>query len=126
MPDWLSTAASVVLGVVFVVAGGSKIAAWQQWMSQARGLGVPRPLAAAVPAAELVLGALLIVQLGTPYPALVALAMLVSFTALIALRLHQGQRPPCACFGSFSAKPIGPANLIRNAVLIIIAVVAAL
>ncbi len=55
----------------------------------------------------------------------IALAILVVFSALLVLRLAQGRRPPCACFGSWSAKPLGWQHLVRNAVLIALAVVAA-
>ncbi|MGZ6987202.1 MAG: MauE/DoxX family redox-associated membrane protein, partial [Ilumatobacteraceae bacterium] len=49
---------------------------------------------------------------------LVAAALLVSFTTLLVLRMAQGRRPPCACFGAWTAKPIGWRNVVRNAVLL--------
>jgi hypothetical protein len=55
-----------------------------------------------------------------------AAAVLVAFTALLVGKLAQGERPPCACFGSFTAAPIGPSNVVRNLVLIALAVAAAL
>jgi len=116
--------ASIVLGAVFVVAGGSKLAAADAWRTQAVGLGVAPALAAMVPWAELAVGALLMVQLGEPWPAVAALVLLVAFSALLVVRLTQGRRPPCACFGALSAKPIGPAHLVRNALFAALAVVA--
>ena len=58
-----------------------------------------------------------------PLP-IVALFVLVAFTALIVRRLAQGQHPPCACFGAWSAKPLGWSHVARNVVLMVIAVVA--
>ena len=116
--------ASIVLGAVFVGAGGSKLAAADAWSAQAAGLGVAPALAAVVPWAELAVGALLMVQLGAPWPAVAALVLLVAFSALLVVRLTQGRRPPCACFGALSAKPIGPAHLLRNAIFAALAVVA--
>lgn len=116
--------ASVVLGITFVVAGGSKIAAGQQWPIQARDLGAPPAVVPVIPATELVIGALLIVGLARPYPALGALVLLVAFTVLIVRLLRAGRRPPCACFGAWSAKPLGPGHVGRNAALIVVALVA--
>ena len=122
--DTVSLVASILVGVAFLVAGGSKIAAGGSWPAQARGLGAPVWTIPIVPWAEIVVGALLIAQAVPPWPAVAALVMLVGFTALIVNSLAHGRRPPCACFGAWSAKPIGPGHLARNAVLIGLAVVA--
>ena len=55
---------------------------------------------------------------------LVALLLLGSFTALIVRRLAEGKRPPCACFGAWSAKPLGAGHVVRNGALIVLAVLA--
>ncbi len=114
--------AAVVLGLAFVVAGASKIASGPQWPVQARGLGAPQAVVPVLPWVELGLGAALVVQLARPFVALVALALLMAFTALIAFRLARGEHPPCACFGAWSAKPLGSGHLVRNATLIVIGV----
>ena len=87
------------------------------------GLGVPRSLATVVPFVELVVGALLVAQIARRPVALVAAALLVGFTTLLVVRLVQGQRPPCACFGAWTTKPIGWRNVVRNAVLLALAAV---
>jgi hypothetical protein len=51
-----------------------------------------------------------------------ALALLAMFTTLITVRLAQGKRPPCACFGSLSARPLGWRHVLRNGVLMALAV----
>jgi uncharacterized membrane protein YphA (DoxX/SURF4 family) len=121
----LAVVASVVLGVAFLVAGGSKIAAGPSWPTQARGLGAPIAVIPVVPWFELALGAVLVVQVARVPAALVALVVLVVFTALIARRLAQGEHPSCACFGAWSARPLGPGHLVRNVALMALAVVAA-
>ena len=113
--------ASVLLGAVFVVAGASKLAAGEQWRTDARDLGAPDVAAVAVPWAELVVGALLIVQLWVPWPAIAAAAMLVGFSVLLAVRMRDGDRPSCACFGQWSASPIGATHLARNATFFFLA-----
>ena len=106
--------ASILLGSVFLVSGGSKIAAGPAWPEQARGLGAPTVVIPLLPWVEIVLGAVLVMQLASVAAAATALAVLVAFTALIVRRLSQGRHPPCACFGVWSAKPLGPAHVARN------------
>ena len=117
---------SVVLGAVFVVAGVLKLSTPGQWRTQSADLGVPGVVAAALPIVELVVGAILIAQLARRAAAVVAAILLLAFTVLLVVRLVQGRRPPCACFGALSAKPIGWGNVVRNAVLIVVAAVVAI
>jgi uncharacterized membrane protein YphA (DoxX/SURF4 family) len=124
--SWLTATASVVVGLAFLVAGASKLAAGPAWPASARDLGVPGWIALLVPWVELVVGGLLVAQLAEPWPALAATAMLVVFTALLITGLRAGERPVCACFGRWSASPIGAGHLARNGVLIVLAVVAVL
>jgi uncharacterized membrane protein YphA (DoxX/SURF4 family) len=114
------------VGVALLVAGGSKVAAGPDWPAQARGLGAPDVTIPIVPWFELALGAVLVAQVARRPASLVALGLLVTFTALIWARLREGKHPPCACFGAWSAKPLGPGHLARNAVLIALAVLAAI
>jgi len=118
--------AGVLLGAAFVLAGASKLAAGQAWLGQAAGLGVPRWLATPVPYTEIVVGAFVAVRVARPWPVVVALALLAAFTALIVRLLATGRRPACACFGAWSASPIGWRHLARNAALAALAVVALL
>jgi uncharacterized membrane protein YphA (DoxX/SURF4 family) len=120
----VGTVAAVLLGFVFVVAGASKLAAGERWPAQARDLGAPALLAAVLPWAELVVGALLVVQLFVPWPALVAMVMLLAFSALLALRMQDADRPSCACFGQWSDSEIGVSHLVRNGVFVALAVLA--
>jgi uncharacterized membrane protein YphA (DoxX/SURF4 family) len=121
---WPATVAAVIVGIAFVVAGAAKLASGRVWRDGARDLGAPSWIVPFVPWVELVVGALLIVQLFEPWPAIAAILMLVAFTGLIAVRLRAGERPVCACFGQWSAREIGPGQLVRNAVLLAVAIVA--
>jgi uncharacterized membrane protein YphA (DoxX/SURF4 family) len=116
--------ASILLGLVFVVSGGSKVAAGPAWPQQARALGAPRSVVPVLPWLEIVLGAVLVVQLAPVVAAAMALVVLAAFTALIVRRLSEGEHPPCACFGAWSAKPLGPGHVVRNVVFMALAVVA--
>jgi uncharacterized membrane protein YphA (DoxX/SURF4 family) len=124
----LSTAAfvaSIIVGAALVLAGASKLAARDTWPSQARGLGAPDLVIPLLPWLEIVVGALLIAQVARPVMATIAIALLLAFTALLVVNLRQGRRPPCACFGAWSAKPIGAGHIARNLALIALAVIAA-
>jgi len=118
--------AAGVLGVAFVVAGASKIAVGAAWPAQALALGAPSVVVRPLPWIELSVGALLIVRVMVPVVASIAIALLVAFSIVIALRLREGSRPPCACFGAWSAAPIGPWHLVRNAALVALGLVAVL
>jgi uncharacterized membrane protein YphA (DoxX/SURF4 family) len=118
-----STLAAVMLGAAFLVAGGSKVAAGPAWAAQARELGAPGFVVPILPWVEIAVGAALITSVGQVVAAVVAAVLLLAFTALIVGRLAQGRHPPCACFGAWSATPIGWRHVARNAVLIALAVV---
>ena len=118
--------ASVLLGAVFIVSGVTKIAAMQQWRTQAADLGVSVLVVGGLPYAELGIGALLVAQIARRPVAIVAGVVLAAFTTLLAVRLSQGRHPPCACFGALSSKPIGWTSIARNAVFIALAAVVAL
>jgi uncharacterized membrane protein YphA (DoxX/SURF4 family) len=122
----VATVAAVLLGLAFLVAGASKVAAGPSWPEQARGLGAPAVVIPFVPWVEMVLGALLVTQVARRAAALAACVLLVAFTGLIIVRLAQGRHPPCACFGAWSSRPIGPGHLIRNAALTVLSVIALL
>jgi uncharacterized membrane protein YphA (DoxX/SURF4 family) len=117
--------AAVAVAAVFLLSGVAKLASTREWRAQSAGLGVPWPVARVVPYLEVALGALLLVQWQRHTVAWCAVAVLGSFTALIGWQLAHGRRPPCACFGSWSAKPIGPGHVARNLVFILLAVAAA-
>ena len=119
----MATVASVLLGIAFLVAGGSKLAAGPSWPEQASGLGAPAVVVPALPWIELVLGALLVVQLAPVAAGTSSLVLLAAFTALIVRRLGQGRHPPCACFGAWSARPLGWGHVVRNLALAALAVV---
>ncbi len=117
--------ARVVLGLVFCVSGVRK-ALDRRWPAAARAFGAPRWSVSVLPWAEVVLGALLVAQIGGPWPGVAALALLGVFTAAIALHLARGDQVPCACFGATSARPVGLTAIARNLALCTLAALATL
>jgi hypothetical protein len=58
-----------------------------------------------------------------PAGAIAALVSLAFFTTFLIGRLRAGVRAPCACFGSSRAQPISVRDVIRNLLLMALAVV---
>src|SRR6266571_3913788 len=97
--------ARLVLSLVFLVAGFTKLADRTGSRQALLDFGVPARLATPggllLPLAELA----------------VAVALLLLFIAGIAFNLARGRRPECHCFGQVSSRPIGWSTLLRNLVL---------
>jgi hypothetical protein len=110
--------AAGLVGVVFAWAGAAKLATLVRWIEQARVLGVPDPIIAIVPLAELALAVLLVGGWGSPWAIGAAAAMLVAFTVLLLVRLRDPAPPPCSCFGGRSDRPLGWADVARNVALL--------
>jgi hypothetical protein len=119
----LGVIASVILGGVMCIAGGSKVAMGKRWPVEAESLGAPKAIAPIVPWVEIALGALLIVQLKPEVVGSLSLVLLVTFTLLIVRQLQKGHRPVCACFGSWSSKPLSGKHVVRNAGFIALALI---
>jgi uncharacterized membrane protein YphA (DoxX/SURF4 family) len=124
--DVVGIVAGIVVGVMFVAAGVLKLVEGPGWLKQAADMDVARPVALVVPYVEIVVGVLLATQLFKPWPAVAALGLLLAFTVVIVRRIRDGSRPPCACFGSRSKRPLGAYQVLRNLALIAVAVVALL
>jgi hypothetical protein len=120
----MGVAAGVLVGVALLLAGALKLAS-PLWPVQAAELGVPAAIARVVPWLEIVIGALVAARFVPAATGMAAAALLGAFTVLLVVRLAQGRRPPCACFGARSTRPIGPGSVARNLALIALALVAA-
>ena len=115
--------AAVALGLVLLVAGIAKRAD-RRWPQDAAALGTPAWAIPVLPWFEMLLGAVLVSGVARPVAAALAGVVLLAFTGLLILNLARGRRPPCACFGASSRRPIGPGSLVRNLVLLALAVIA--
>lgn len=116
--------ARIAVGVVLLVAGVAKLCQ-PSWPATARAFGAPARLVPVLPWAEVVLGALLTSGVGLPWTSLAAAAALAGFTVLVAARVRRGDAVPCGCFGETSPAPVGRDTVLRNLLLVILAVTAA-
>lgn len=121
----LSRVLAGVVGVVFALAGASKIVDWAAWRSSARAQHVWPIVAVAIPPLELVLGAWLVVFEPSPVSLGLATCLLLVFTAFLAVQIRMGSAVPCACFGMRSTRAPGARDVRRNLALLAALVVAA-
>jgi len=108
---------AAVVGAAFVWAGMGKVLDVGSWRRGSAALGAPRAATALVPWWEIVLGAALVSGWFAAPARLAALATLAAFSALLVGNLARGSRPPCACFGGRTERPLSWGALVRNAAL---------
>ena len=109
------------LAIIFAAAALAKLAKRTESIGTLEEFGVPARhagwLAQGLPPIELGVASLLIPLTTARAGAFMALSLLAAFSAAIAVNLLRGRRPKCNCFGDIDAKPIGPGNLVRNALM---------
>ncbi len=113
----------LVVAAVFLVSGTSKLLDQTQTEHMFREFGLPaalaRPAALLLPLTELAAGIALLIPGLARWGAWGILLLLLLFTAVLTASLARGIRPACHCFGQLSSNtPIGWRTLLRNAVLI--------
>jgi uncharacterized membrane protein YphA (DoxX/SURF4 family) len=113
----------IVLGITFLMSGIGKLASGE-WPAVAKRFGTPTRVIPLLPPIEIILGALLVMQLGGPWVPLVTLAVLLVFTAAITVHVLRKDEVPCGCFGEGIAKSVSPATIARNVALCALTVVA--
>jgi peroxiredoxin len=118
-------AARLMLAAVFGVAGVAKLADRAGSRQAVIEFGVPPwlagPIGLALPCIELLVAAALLLVPSAWWGSVGALALLLLFSAGIALNLARGRRPTCRCFGQIGAGPVGRSTLVRNALFAAVA-----
>lgn len=82
------------------------------------------PGAILLPAVELAAAAALIFQPTAEAGAIAAIVLLGAFTTAIARVVRLGRAPSCHCFGQLHSAPAGKTTLVRNAIFIVLSLVA--
>ena len=126
MAPTLTVLGRLALAGVFAAAAVGKLADRRGGITAAEGLGVPPAMAhgvaAILPVAELAVAAALLWVPTAGLGAAAGLFLLALFTCLVVLNLRRGRRPPCRCFGRVGDAPIGAGTVVRNLVLMAVAV----
>ena len=117
---------SLAGAAVFFVSGISKLLDQTQTEQTLHEFGLPASLARStallLPLTELAAGTALLIPGLAHWGAWGMLLLLLLFTAVLTASLARGIRPACHCFGQMSNAPISWRTLLRNAVLIGMAV----
>jgi Methylamine utilisation protein MauE len=120
----------LVLAATFAVAAVAKLCSPGSTRASLRSFGVPEvitsPLALGLSGLELAVAAALSATPVATAGAWVAVALLVTFTAVTVAARLGGRRPTCNCFGPLGSQPAGAGTLARNGLLGAAALVAAL
>jgi Methylamine utilisation protein MauE/AhpC/TSA family len=115
--------ARLLLAAVFAIAGVAKLGRRAGTESTLAAFAVPdrlhRPLAVALPVAELAIAAALLPSATAPWAGVAALLLLAAFTVAIGRALARGDEVDCNCFGSLRGSRITGWTLARNLVLLI-------
>lgn len=120
----LGMAAAGVLAATFAWAGAAKLGRRAETAAGFADLRLGRPaaLAAGVPVVEL---ALAVALLAAPAAGgAVALVLLAGFSTVLVRALRRGGGVRCACFGRAAGPPLSWADIARNGILAVLAVLA--
>lgn len=117
--------ARLLLAAVFAAAAAGKLVSRSRTVETLAEFGVPasirRPIAIALPLAELAIAAALLPAATAAWAALAAALLLAVFTAAVARTLLQGREVDCNCFGSLGSSRISRWTLARNVLLFMLA-----
>lgn len=128
---WLATAARLVLGTVWIVAGSLKLGDLPASVRAVRAYQLlpeagAQVVGAALPLVEVALGVLLLAGLGTRAGAVISMLLLTVFVVGISSAWIRGLRIDCGCFSSGGElgpgeRPAYPGELLRDAGLLVLA-----
>jgi uncharacterized membrane protein YphA (DoxX/SURF4 family) len=121
----------VIIGGIFIVAGVAKVGHPADFAAQIAGFQLlPRvviaPMAIVLPYLEILLGGYLVIGLFTRTAAWCAVALLALFDAAIASAVVRGMTVSCGCFGPSDKTVTTWAEVARDAIFVVLAIVIAL
>ena len=117
----------VLLGLVFVWSGASKLRAGEHWKVAGTPFStahahIDRVLERGLPWIEIVLGAVLVAQISPVLFGPVGGVLLFGFTISLLRVVRSGEATPCMCFGAASQANVTWRHVVRNLGLIALAV----
>jgi uncharacterized membrane protein YphA (DoxX/SURF4 family) len=128
--NWVILALRVAIGAIFIVAGVSKLGHADVFAAQIAGFRllpevVIAPMATVLPFLEILLGGYLILGLFTRTAAWIAVAFFAAFDAAIASAVVRGMTVSCGCFGPNDTTVTTWAEVGRDFVFVVLAVIVA-
>ena len=128
---WVVLVLRLAIGGIFIVAGASKVGNAAQFAAQIAGFRLlpetlVAPLAVMLPYWEMLLGALVMLGLFTRVAAWFAVVLLALFDAAIASAVVRGMTVSCGCFGPNDATVTTWAEVARDGIFVVLALIIAL
>jgi peroxiredoxin len=123
--DWAGVLSRGVLGVTFLVAGTAKLASPRAAATAVAAFGAPafaRPLLRLLPPVEVLVAASLAFAATARTGSWAVAVLLTVFIVAMVANLARGRRPACNCFGQIRPTPISALSVLRNVVLLALAV----
>jgi Methylamine utilisation protein MauE len=126
MGGTIALVARLTLGAAFALSAGTKFARPAAFAGSLAAFGVPRPrvVARLLPPVEGGLAVSLVAVPGSAAPAFAAIVVLALFTGAVVANLTAGREAPCPCFAAEGGRPVSAVTLVRNGLLLALAVVA--
>jgi uncharacterized membrane protein YphA (DoxX/SURF4 family) len=129
--NWVVLVLRIALGAIFLFAGAAKVGHADLFAAEIAGFRLlPQPmiapLALALPYLEILLGGYLVVGLFTRTAAWFAVALLAVFDLAVASAVVRGMTVSCGCFGPNDTTVTTWAEVARDAVFVLLAVIVAL
>lgn len=117
----------VIFGIVFIFSGATKLIdlnAFAEALVNFKLISneLIEIVKYAVPIFEILLGLGIILNFNSGIPAILASLMLSFFTALIIAKIFEGEEISCGCFGALSSDKLDELSILRNVILISIAI----
>jgi len=112
--------ARIFVGLVLIVAGTAKLRS-RRWPLLALEMGTPRIIIMVLPAFETLLGLALVLQVARPIAPVIAAVLFAVFTVVVVSQYRSGSEAPCNCFGGNEEAPIGWTTILRNCLLLVVA-----
>jgi thiol-disulfide isomerase/thioredoxin/uncharacterized membrane protein YphA (DoxX/SURF4 family) len=117
--------ARLILAGVFALAGIGKMLDIPGSIKAVQGFGIPqrlsRPIGIALPIIELAIALLLLPVSTALVGAIGGALLLVAFLGGMINSLRKGEAPDCHCFGQIHSEPVGTSTIVRNGVLLVLA-----
>ena len=123
----LALVARLTLAAAFALSAGAKLARPAAFVASLGEFGVPAPglWARLLPPLEGGLAVTLVALPHQSWPAFAAIGVLAVFTGAVVANLAGGRQTPCPCFAAAGGRPLSTATVVRNGLLLALAVLAA-
>lgn len=118
--------ARLTLAAAFALSAGTKLARPVAFAGSLAEFGVPAPglVARLLPPVEGGLAVALVALPHQSWPAFAAVSVLALFTGAVVANVARGRQSPCPCFAPEGGRPVSGATVVRNGLLLALAVLA--